>query len=200
MPIPSSRWRIRRAARSAGSGSSWGATVAPVGAEHGEHGVLVVVERAGRAAAEARDGLGDPQRMARADRLAQLDVVDHARGQRQRARPQAVDPAGVILEDVDQLGVELRGRVGEHEKAARELSGPQPEVVGAGRRPGLGELDERADDRRDEQPLALGDPAGIDPQRSGGGQRGAQTRRAIADLHGLVLARPRLGQLGAADP
>ncbi len=40
------------------------------GAEQGEHGVLDVVVRAGRAAAEPRDGLGDPQRVARADRRA----------------------------------------------------------------------------------------------------------------------------------
>ena len=48
--------------------------------------------------------------------------------------------------------------------AAGELAGAQAQVVGAGERARLGELDQRADDRGREQPLALGDDVGVGPQ------------------------------------
>ena len=77
-----------------GSGSSCGRAAAPLGAEQGEHGLLVVLDvaRVGGPAAEPRDGLGDPQRVAGADRLAQpRRRRSRPGGQRERARAQAVD-------------------------------------------------------------------------------------------------------------
>ena len=58
-------------------------------------------------AAETRDRLGDPQRVAGADRLAQLDVVDHARRKRHRLGPEPVDHLDLVVEDADQLGIDV---------------------------------------------------------------------------------------------
>ena len=102
-------------------------------AEQREHGVLELVERLRRVAAEPRDGLGDPQRMARADRLLERDVVDHPRWQRARRRPEPVDRVGLLLEgELDEVRLEgvrrdRRGRGGR--RGARRRAG-------AGRRGG----------------------------------------------------------------
>ncbi len=75
--------------------------------------------------------------MARADRLAQRDLVDHAGREREGAGAQAVDRLGVLVEgSPSSSGSSSPSRVGEHEEAARELAGAQPQVVRAVSGPG----------------------------------------------------------------
>ena len=131
------------------------------------------------------------------------DVVDHARRERERAGPQAVDARAACSSkaSVDELGVEAGAGIGEDEEAAGELAGAQREIVGAGGRARLGELDQRADDGGDEQPLALGD--GRRDRRAARRAAGVAASSepscaAIATSTGCVVARARLGELGAA--
>ena len=91
--------------------------------------------------------------------------------------------------------------IGEDEEAAGQLAGAQLQVVGAERRAGLGELDQRADDGRDEQPLALGQrrrDRRAARRRRGGGEQRCRRAAAIATWTGSSLAGARLGELGAA--
>ena len=58
------------------------------------------------------------------DRLAQLDVVDHARRKRQCARSQPVDRRGLLLEvELDEVGLEAARRIGQDEETAGQLAG-----------------------------------------------------------------------------
>ena len=87
---------MRRAIRRAGSGSSWGRVVSS--AARVEQQLLELLDRvrAGRHAAERGDPRGCPERVAVADRLAQV-----GRGkvrQDQRAGSQAVDARQLLLE------------------------------------------------------------------------------------------------------
>ena len=108
---------------------------------------------------------------------------------------------GVFLEGQgEQLGVELAVGVGEDEKAAGELARGEFEVLGAGGRAAAAELDERADDGGDEQPLALRDRPRVGSQRRGGGRGRDQDAVLHGDRHldGQVEPGPRLGELRPA--
>jgi hypothetical protein len=115
-------------------------------------------------------------------------------GERERARPQAVDALHVGLEgERHELGV-----VG----VAGDL---EDEVVadGAGAHLAVaGRLDERADERGDEQPGALVDGLGVGAQRGRGGCGRAQAagRGADRDDHRLLVARALLRELANAAP
>ena len=185
-PCPSSRWRIRRATRRAGSGSSCGRAARAARAE----------QRRARASScsSTRGRPGRPPSRATASAIRSgwpapigsrsSDVVEHAGRERERARAQAVDARrrarrrrAARARSRSRLDV---GRVGEDEEAAGELARSQR----AGRRgaggAGLGELDERADDGGDEQPLALAGGSG-------------SARSAAAAGRGREQAAPSLG-------
>ena len=138
--------------------------------------------RVGGPAAEPRDRLGDPQRVAGADRLAQRDVGEHGAGDRVGGGAQAVDRAGVVVERerhelVERRRVELGRGQRDDEEAGVELARADADRPRVGGRAGLGELDQRADDRRDEQPLALGGLLRVGAQRGGRRRGGEQPRR-----------------------
>ena len=143
------------------------------GAEQVEHGVLDLVVAAGRVPAEARDGLGDPQRVAGADRLAQRDVVDHPWRQRaahSRAAGRSAPPARRSRARRTPARSARRGR---RARGSRRRARPRAAADRRARgRAGLGELDQRAHDGGGQQPLALGDDVGIGAQRGGHRDRG----------------------------
>ena len=108
-------------------------------------------------------------------------------------------PCDVLLEgEVDELGVQVGAFEAEDEEAAGELARAQAQVVGAGGRAGLGELDQRADDGGDEQPLALGDRLGVGAERRGRGRGGEQAAGRSATSTGC--SRPERGLARSLRP
>ena len=188
------------AARALPSGSSSASTASSCSST--ERGV-------GRAAAEPRDRLGDPQRVPRADRLAQLATsASTAPGTRERARRAGGRSAPAWSSKASGTssssapGVERRRGQREHEEARRA----RPRAIAGRRRVAgrarLGEVDERADDGGHEQPVALGAPArGRRAARRGAGVAASSRppssrdrdldRRAVAGARRAELARAR---------
>ena len=172
LPHPISRWSMRRATRSDGSGSSCGRATSAVGSSTVRTASSCSLDRArvGRAAAEAGDGLGDPQRVQLADRQAQLaDVAERERRDRIGARLQAIDVGDRLLERLDRQldGDEhVVGRDRERERQPTlPLARVQLQVLrGAGRHRG-GAFDERADEHGDERPGAVVGGVRVDAQR-----------------------------------
>ena len=192
---------MRRATRRAGSGSSWGREKSephrrPRRARPGRRPRAPPPSRVGRAPAQRRDvAAATTQRVGGADRGAQVvDVGQHPAGQRQRARPQAVDALRRALEG--QRARARRRRVagdGEGQLAAET----RPARTAAGAR----HLDQRAHERGDQQPGALVDGIGIGAQAPGG--RGATRAQRLAgaahgDEDGLLVARALGAQLAGA--
>ena len=102
-----------------------------------------------------------------------------------RRGAQAVDRAGVVVEGerdelVERRRVEPRGRQRDDEEVL-ELAGADADRPRVGGRAGLGELDQRADDRGDEQPLALGGLLRVGAQRGGGRRGGEQAVAGVPD-------------------
>ena len=128
-----------------------------------------------------------------ADRGPQVGrVVEGAGRQQDGPGAQAVDPAHVALER-QRHEVGVGGVVVELE---REVPGDR-----AGqRRARAGDLDERSDQRGDEQPRALVDGVGVGPQRRCGRRDGPHRRggRGDGDDHRRVVARALARQLGVA--
>ena len=183
---------MRRAARRAGSGSSWGREKSEPAVERRQDGVLVLLHRGGigGAPAERRDAGRHHQRVRGADRGAQVvDVGQHVRRQRHRARPQAVDARDVALEgqrhELGVLGI------------AGDVEGQLPAEVPRAHAARAGHLDERAHQGGDQQPGALADGVGIGAQRGRGGRHRAQrpVGAAHGDEDGLLVARALAGQL-----
>jgi hypothetical protein len=166
-----------------------------LGVERGEDGVLVLLHRrlVGRPAAQRGDVGGHHQRMGDADRLAQVvDVGEDAVGHEDRPRPQAIDALGVpVVGQGEELGVLRIARHVERQAAA--------EVAGA-QRVGAADLDERPDERGDEQPRALVDHVGVRAQAGGG--RGDRAQAAVGDphrdRHGALVARALERELALA--
>ena len=110
----------------------------------------------------------------------------------------------VVERERDQLvearRVEPRGRQRDDEEAGVELAGADADRLRVGGRARLGQLDQRADDRRDEQPLALGGLLRVGAQRGGGGRGREQPRPVVADrdLDGRAVAGALERELGAA--
>ena len=117
-------------------------------------------------------GLGDPQRVALADRLAQLARLEHPGRERSGRGAQAVDARDLLGEDVGgelrQL-LELDVRREREQQPARALPRAQREVGGGGGPARAGDLDERRDGGGDEQPLALARGLGVGAQPGSAG-------------------------------
>ena len=160
--------------------------------ERRQDGVLVLLHGGGvgGAPAEGRDVGGHHERVRGADRRAQVvDVGQDALGHGQRAGAQAVDALDLGLEgERHELGV-----VG----VARDVEGELPAQVARAHGARPGHLDQRADERGDQQPGALVDGVGIGAERGRGRRHGAQraVRGADGDQHGLLVARALLAQL-----
>ena len=141
--------------------------------ERRQDGVLVLLHGGGvgGAPAQGRDVGGDHERVRGADRRAQVvDVGQDARGHGQRAGAQAVDALDLGLEgERHELGV-----VG----VARDVEGELPAQVARAHGARPGHLDQRADERGDQQPGALVDGVGIGAERGRGRRHGAQRARA----------------------
>ena len=111
-------------------------------------------------------------------------------------RSQAVDALGVVLEgerhEVLELGrLEAGRRIAQHRVAGR-LPHAQLEPLGAGERGRRGELDERADHRRHQQPGAIRQRVDVGAQRRAGGHGGEQALAVGGEDDGdRVLARAR---------
>ena len=176
--------RSRRPEPSTASTASSKSSCAPAGGRRG-------------ARRPRRSAAGGARRSARAARRRRSRPGGSASA---RARRRSI-PLGVLVEgEVDELGVELRGGVGEHEEAAGELAGAQ-----AGGRRGRRAAPGSASSTR--VPTTAATSSHSRSETASGSARSAAAagsaarrsrRRAIADLHGLVLARARLGELGAA--
>jgi hypothetical protein len=178
---------------------------AAVGLQDGEHGLLERLDRLRilRPPAEPRDRLGDPQRMVGADRLAQLGACEQPARRRHRARAQAVDAGGVVVEGQRPELLELLGgdvaRHGQQQEAA-QLAGAHREVAGGGRGPRLREVDERGDRRGHQQPRALARRLGVGAEGRRRRRRGEQHAVTGRDRHldRSAVARPRLLELAGA--
>ena len=136
-----------------------------------------------------------------ADRLAQsTSSITPGGSASARARSRSSAPRLSSKASCTKSGVEAGRGIGEDQEAAGKLTRAQLQVVEAERRTGLGELDQRADHRRHQQPFALGQDVGIGAQGGRHGDRGQQRTALRSDrhLHRLVLARAGLCELGAA--
>ena len=169
------------------------------GRQQGEHGLLELRDGGGvgRPAAEPRDGLGAAQRLG--DRRAPVARVrEDVAGQGERPGAQARDRRDVLVEgDRRELGVLLRGRGQAQGEVAVQRAGLEYELGAVARRRQLRDLDERAGRRRDGEPGALGDGAGIGAHRDRDRQHRQQRagRGCDRDGHRLLAARARKREL-----
>ena len=154
--------------------------------------------RAGRRAAPPprRPAADGGRRSARAARA----PSSRPAGRRDGAGAQPVESRRVVVEGERAELLELLGRhaagQGEQQEAL-EVAGAHDEVAGAGRRAGLGEVDERGDDGGDQQPGALARRLGVGAEVRRGRRGGQHDAVAGGDRHldRRAVARARLLEL-----